>query len=116
MKEYNSNEGAISTNRAFAVLLPLCLFSILLACLFISIVNDIYAFVKPDTELSVVISLPMTDSELAEHLKDVGVIENPTVFTFYLRSKGLSQGLGQITGEWTLNSNMSYREIVSEFF
>lgn len=116
MNDKNTHEGAISTNRALSVLLPLCLFSILLAGILISVANDVYAFVKPDSEISLTLSSPLTDTELSKLLQKNGVIKNPTVFKFYLRSKGLSEKLSGITGEWVLNSNMSYREIVTEIF
>ncbi len=116
MNDKNTHEGAIATRRAFSVLLPLCLFSILLAGIIISVANDVYAFVKPDSEISLTVSSPISDTDFSKLLQKSGVIKNPTVFKFYLRSKGLSEKLSGITGEWVLNSNMSYREIVSEIF
>lgn len=116
MQDKNTQKGAIDKGRAFSILLPLCLFSILLAGIIISLANDVYAFVKPDGEIPLTISSPMTDSELSSLLGKCGVIENPTVFMLYLRSKGLSGKASEITGEWVLNSNMSYREIILALF
>ena len=116
MYDKHTHKGAIATNRAFSILLPLCLFSILLAGILISVFNDVYAFIKPDSDIPVTVSMPMSDTELSKLLQENGVIKNPTVFKLYLRSKGLSGRLSEITGEWVLNSNMSYREIVLELF
>ncbi len=116
MQDKHTQEGAISKSRALSVLLPLCLFSILLAGIIISLANDVYAFVKPDAEISLTLSSPVSDTDLSKLLQKSGVIKNPTAFKLYLRSKGLSERAAKITGEWILNSNMSYREIVSEIF
>lgn len=116
MYDKNAQKGAITTNRAFSILLPLCLFSILLSGILISVFNDVYAFIKPDADITVYVSSPLSDTELSVLLQKNGVIKNPTVFKLYLRSKGLSDKLSEMTGEWVLNSNMSYREIVLELF
>ncbi|MBE6535868.1 MAG: hypothetical protein E7677_04525 [Ruminococcaceae bacterium] len=116
MHDKHTKKGAIAISRAFSILLPLCLFSILLAGIIISLANDVYAFVKPNTDISVTVSSPISDTELSKLLQKNGVIKNPTVFKLYLRSKGLSPRASEIMGEWVLNSNMSYREIVSEIF
>ena len=116
MYDKHTQKGAIATNRAFSILLPLCLFSILLAGILISVFNDVYAFVKPDSDVTISVYTPMSDTELSKLLQENGLIKNPTVFILYLRSKGLSDRLSDISGEWVLNSNMSYREIVLELF
>ena len=100
--------------RAFGVLIPLCLLSLLIACLVISVANDMYAFVKPDVEITVNIPSPMSDKQLSRLLQQNGVINNAAVFSLYLRSKGASEKLGNLSGEIKLNSNMSYREILLE--
>ena len=116
MYDKNTKKGAIATSRAFSILLPLCLFSILLSGIIISVFNDVYAFIKPDSDVTITVSEPLSDTAFSDLLQKNGVIKNPTVFKLYLRSKGLSDRLSGITGEWVFNSNMSYREIVLELF
>ena len=107
-------EGTLSLRGAFGILIPLCLFSVLLACLLISVANDMYAFVKPSNEVTVSITAPISEKQLSLLLQKNGVINNATCFRLYLRSKGVSDKLSLISGEITLNSNMSYREILLE--
>lgn len=106
----------ISTRTAFGALVPLMLLALMLAGIVISVANDMYAFVKPDENIGVKIIAPLNDSELSKLLRESGVIENELIFTLYLRSKHKDGLVPSLTGEWTLNSNMSYREILSELF
>ena len=106
----------IDFKRAFGAVLPLCLVALMLAGLVISVANDMYAFVKPDEKITVTVDSPVSDGELAGLLKKSGVIENDIAFRLYLRSKNKLEKLSTLTGEWSLNSNMSYREIMLEIF
>ena len=78
--------------------------------------DDISKFVKPDEKITVTVDAPVSDGELAGLLKKSGVIENDIAFRLYLRSKDKLEKLSTLTGEWSLNSNMSYREIMLEIF
>ena len=91
-------------------------FALFLCAAFVSVTNDMYAFVKPDREISVRIDAPVSAKELSRLLKESGVIRNEFVFELYLDSKGKSEKSELILGEWTLNSNMSYRRILLEIF
>ena len=110
------NGTKISARRAFGILVPLFLVSLLIACLIISVANDMYAFVKPDRSVIITVSEPITDRQFSELLQKSGVIKNDFVFYLYLRSKGKSDDVSLVIGEWTLNSKMSYREILIEMF
>ena len=111
-----ANNSLISPRRALGVLIPLFLVSALLACALISVANDTYAFVKPDRAATLSISSPVSARELCRTLRQNGVIENDAVFYLYIKSKGKSDDVSLLLGEWTLNSNMSYREILLEIF
>lgn len=100
--------------RAFGTLIPLALLALLLSALIVSIANDIYAFVKKDSETSMYLSEPCSLDELSKHLKDLGIIKNPTVFKLYVISKGKRSSLESFSGEVELNSNLSYRQILYE--
>ena len=100
---------------AFAVVTVLVLFSLLLAALLLSLANDLYAFIKPDRPITLTVDAPMTLPELSRVLSEAGVIQNPTVFRLYVRSKARDTALESYTGTLTLNSAMSYREILLAF-
>ncbi len=113
---YMAEEKTVSARRAFGIIIPLFLLSALIACLIISVTNDMYAFVKPDREEKLTVTSPITDKQLSLILKEKGIIKNDFVFYLYMRSKGKSDDISLLLGEWTLNSNMSYREILLEIF
>ncbi|MBQ9113223.1 MAG: hypothetical protein IJY08_06550 [Clostridia bacterium] len=117
-KQYSDRDRrkAVSFGRAFGIIIPLCLLGALLAGLVVSVANDMYAFVKPDRDVTVTVDAPLSDKELALLLQKSGVINNAFVFQIYLRSKGKSEELASLTGELLLNSGMSYREILLEIF
>ncbi|MBE6577094.1 MAG: endolytic transglycosylase MltG [Ruminococcaceae bacterium] len=106
----------IGARRALGIIIPLFLVSVFLACLIISVANDMYAFVKPDKKEILTVSSPINDKQLSLILKEKGIIKNDLVFLMYLRSKGKGDDISLLLGEWTLNSNMSYREILLEIF
>ena len=107
---------AIAYKRGVGVVICLCLTSLLLSGIFLTVINDIYAFVKPDTEITIEITEGLNDIGLAKALHDNGVISNPVVFALYLRSKNKSSYVSELSGKWQLNTSMSYREIVKAFF
>ncbi len=111
----NCGKGTpISIRRAFGIAVPLCLTALLLAGAVISIANDVYAFVKPDSEIVLTLNQPPDAEELAKLLQAHGVINNAFAFKYYTVSHGLSDRLEGLSGELTLNSNMSYRELTAE--
>ncbi len=109
-------KAPLSYKSAFGRVIPLVLVCILLSLLLISVANDIYAFVKPEGEVSFVLGEPVSEWELCERLYRAGVIERRISFYAYLHKGGYSQRLSSLTGEWTLRTNMSYRELASEIF
>ncbi len=99
---------------AFAKIIPLCLFSLFLCALLISIVNDMYAFVKSDTTLTLNVEYGTDIDTLSQMLCDGGIIKNPTIFSLYVRSKNKDSALLSVSGSQTLSATMSYRELLSE--
>ena len=106
----------ISFKRAFGIAIPLCLCSLLLAGAIISITNDLYAFVKPDTEITLSIDTVLDANAFSRLLQSAGVINNAFAFELYLDTRGLSDDVASLTGELMLNSSMSYRELIAEIF
>ncbi len=116
MQKSPPNRAPITYKRALALVIPICLLSLVLAAIVVSIANDMYAFVKPEREF--VLSLDgSTDAEqLSKTLQKNGILKNDFMFFMYLRSKGKVDEVSSLHGTWVLNAKMSYREIVSELF
>ena len=121
MQDKKTNSGIIRLSdsqkilRACSVIIPLCFFAFFLTMLLVSVANDMYAFVKPDKTCVVTIDETQTVYERAKSLEDAEVLNNPAVFALYVRSKGAEERVLTFEGELTLNSNMSYREILKQF-
>ena len=100
---------------AFSKITVLSMTALLIAALGVSIANDLYAFVKPDREILLSVEEATSLKELSEMLDEQGVISNPTVFRLYVQSKGRKDLLESFHGTLTLNSTMSYRQILMSF-
>ena len=98
--------------RTFEAVILLTVFALLLSMLFLSVVNDMYAFVKPEEKVFITLSEPLTLGELSHLLQKEGVIKNPTVFSIFVKAKDKADKLEAFSGEVSLNRNMSYREII----
>ena len=89
-----------------------------LAYFAISFVNDVFAFVKEDKEITVTIPEYVTSDELAEILGDAGVINHPGVFRIYAKLKGVDEKEETykfVAGTYTVNSNMNYDNLFLSF-
>ena len=100
---------------AFARITVIALLALFCVGIAVSLVNDLYAFVKPDEAVTLSWTDPLPLAELSRSLQKNGVIRNPTAFSLYVRSKGKVDALEAFTGTLTLNSSMSYREILMAF-
>lgn len=98
--------------RAIGTIVVLTLWAVLLSSVFLSLANDMYAFVKQDTEVTLEISEPLSPWGFSSLLSSEGILNNPTFFFLYLHSKGKTELIGSLTGTIHLNSSMSYREIM----
>ena len=110
-----SNEKKQAVSRAFAYILPLCVLSLLISAAIISVANDMYAFVKSDVEVTVDIPEGSSVSEISDMLADEGILNNPELFTFYVKRKGKSEALESFSGALKVCASMSYREILALF-
>lgn len=109
-------EKPITRRDALGRVIPLCLCALFLAAAVISVTNDMYAFVKPDETVMLTVDSPLDADGLSGILGEMGVVKNPFVFKLYLKSKGKDGQIPDLHGQWTLNKNMSYREIVLELW
>ena len=98
--------------NAFERIIMITLLAIFVALLFLSIVNDMYAFVKSSDSILIDLDAPASLYGLSKELSDKGVINNPTVFYLYARSKGRDKAIEGFAGQIWLNRNMSYEEIL----
>lgn len=101
-----------TVRRAFRIVLVLSLAAILVSALLISVVNDLYAFIKPTRPYLLQIDSPLSLSAFANRLEDEEIVANPAVFCLYVQAKGKADLFETFCGEVALNSNMSYREIL----
>ena len=97
---------------AYARITLTVLLALLSVGLCVSVANDLYAFVKPDREVSLTVTEPQSLEQWATLLKKSGVIQNPTVFRWYVERQGKSERIESFSGTMILNESMSYREIL----
>ena len=100
---------------AYARLTVTVLLALLLVGLLVSVANDLYAFVKRDRETALTVTEPQSVAEWARLLKQNEVIQNPTVFRWYVQRNGRTERIEAFSGTLLLNEAMSYREILSAF-
>lgn len=106
-----ANKGKLKL--AFSRAISLWLISLFFACAVISVINDMYAFVKPEKAIELKIDEAQSLYDFAKVLGRENIIENPLVFSLYVRSKGKENIFENISGHFSLNSSMSYREILT---
>ena len=83
--------------------------SVFIASFTLSSINDLVGFSKESKEVQITIPEGYDLSEIAELLKDNGVIDEPFTFEVYARVKDMDQKLD--SGTFTLNSNLGYDQI-----
>lgn len=79
----------------------------------ISVGNDMFAFVKSDEVVTVVIGEDMTAKDVAQMLHENGVIEYPTIYELYIRLKHRSTDY--LVGEYNITPSMSYKQLNRAF-
>lgn len=111
-----SGEGGntiISLVKAIVYIVFVCVVSVFLAVTVIFVGNDIFAFVKSDEIVEVVLPENTTLDDLAEILHENGVIEYPSVFKLYATVKKDNQKY--VAGTYTVTPMMNYEFLLSEF-
>ena len=101
--------------RACSTIIPLCFFSLLLSLFLAFCANDMYAFVKPEGEVTIELAPTRSLRDTAKTLEERGIIENPALFCAYVKSKKADKKLTSVEGVIILDTSMSYREIVRVF-
>ncbi len=99
--------------RATQSIVMLTLWAVFFSSILLSAVNDMYAFIKSDTQLTMEIEDTLSTRELSRLLSSEGIVNHPTLFSLYLYSKGKTELVESFTGTLRLNASMSYREILA---
>lgn len=108
--------GKKALRNAFERIIILTLIAIFLASLVASAANDIFAFVKPDTQVSLNITQGTELNDIARSLKKAGIINNPLLFSAFVRSRGNKEKVESFVGSITFYGKMTYREIMTSFY
>ena len=108
-----SRNTIMSAIKAVVYIVVIGVVSAFLAIAIITAANDIYAFVKPDTPVTITIPENTKLDELADILHDNGIIKYPWLFKLYAQRKHDDQKY--IPGEYTVNGMMNYSTLLSEF-
>lgn len=85
--------------------------SLLLTFGIVSLSNDVFAFVKRDESIIVTVEQGVSTKKIASALKKAKVIDHPLVFRLYCKLKK-ADGKFQY-GDYSLNSNLAYDQIIS---
>ena len=113
--EEKVGKGVISSSlKAVIYIVSVLVVSICLSLFIIFVGNDCFAFVKNDVETVVTIPENAELSDIADILSDNDVIKYPAMFKLYINIRDKDYGK-YITGEHTVNSNMSYDKLIDEF-
>ena len=91
--------------------------SIVIAVSAIKVGNDMFAFVKPDKEITFTLSENATLDDVADTLYESGLIKYPSVYKFYSRFRmdGKDYYTGAfVAGEHTYSTTTSYDKFIEE--
>ncbi len=75
--------------------------------------NDVFAFVKPDEEITVTIGEGTTIKQLGQILEENGVIEYAGIFDLYAKIRDKNPAL--VAGEYTVTPSMNYDQLIRVF-
>ena len=81
------------------------LVALLLSLYAVSVVNDIYAFVKEDTTATVTVTESMSPVALGRHLDAIGLIKHGPIFALYAKDTTFTPG------EYVLSALLDYEDI-----
>lgn len=111
-KLWFSQENVRAFFKQFAYYGTIVLVSLLLTMGIVSVANDVFSFIKPDESVIVSVAQGSSTKTIAKTLKANGVIKHPVVFRLYSKLKK-ADGKYQF-GDYTLNSNLGYDQIIAK--
>ncbi|MBQ6702983.1 MAG: endolytic transglycosylase MltG [Clostridia bacterium] len=101
-------------SKALIYIAIVLLVSGILAYFIISVANDVFAFVKADAQIEVIIPEYATLDQIADELHDKKVIEYPTIFVYYTMLRGNDPGEYK-AGVYTVSPSQNYDQLLSTF-
>ena len=119
-KETDSEEHLDSDTTAITSLLKgivyivaVLVISVFASWTIIEVANDVFAFVKSDEAVTVVIEEDMTATDVAQMLYENGIIKYPTVYELFIRLK--EESTDYLVGEYEISPSMNYGDINDAF-
>jgi len=79
----------------------------------IEVANDVFAFVKSDEAVTVVIEEDMTSADVAQLLYTNGIIKYPTMYELFVRLK--EESTDYLVGEYEISPSMNYGDLNDTF-
>lgn len=116
--DYTETQSTVSAIvKALVYIVAIITVSVALAVFAISCANDIFAFVKEEKMVEVVIPEYATTDELSEILAEAGAINYPWLFRFYCDIKGVDENPTYtfVGGTYTVATNMNYDTLMLSF-
>ena len=96
--------------RGVAMIFVVMIAAGLLAVYALNSANDVFGFNKTDQTIELTVKSGMNAAEIAKLLAEKGIIEQPVTFQYYNKFRN-RDGIYQ-AGNYVLNSNMSYDQII----
>lgn len=116
--DYTETQSTVSAIiKALVYIIAIITVSIALATFAISCANDVFAFVKEEKTVEVVIPDYVTSEELSEILGEAGAINYPWLFRLYctLKNVDTSSAYKFVGGTYTIATNMNYDTLMLSF-
>ena len=112
-----SNAVFSALGKSVAYIVFVICASIIVAYIGITVVNDLFAFVKNDSEIVITVDEETTFRELASKLEKEGAVQYPLLLRIYNSFKNRDRETPQELepGEYRILANLNYDEIISTF-
>ena len=102
-----------SSIKALTYIVLVLVVSVFISVFVIRVGNDMFAFVKSDDEIEVIIPEDATTADVAQILADNNIISHPGIFKMYAAFK--KEEGNYIAGTYTVSPSMSYDALRREF-
>ncbi|MBO5648897.1 MAG: endolytic transglycosylase MltG [Clostridia bacterium] len=113
-EEHEADYTAItSLLKGIVYIVAVLVISVFASWTIIEVANDVFAFVKSDEVISVVIEEDMTSADVAQLLHENGIIKYPTIYELFVRIKG--ESTDYLVGEYEISPSMNYGDINDAF-
>lgn len=116
--DYTETQSSVSAViKALVYIIAIITVSVALAVFAISCANDVFAFVKEEKTVEVVIPDYVTSDELADILGEAGAINYPWLFRLYCNLKDVdtSPAYKFQSGSYTISTAMNYDTLMLSF-